>query len=117
VRILKRAPTDVSSAGRDDFTTNRVTGVAMRLPSYHSSWPDSGCSNFNGAPKMSTWHKRTALNLAAQLPEDPEDVRLILEKVRQIVEDFFTDQPSNASKDGQIEAAREGGNVVPFGRV
>lgn len=40
-----------------------------------------------------TWHRRHAIQLAAQLPENPEDALLVLELTRQLVEEFLRPQP------------------------
>ena len=53
------------------------------------------------------WHRRHALTLAGQLPENIEDARLVLEAVSELVEDFLS-----KSEAPQPVRAK---NVVPFG--
>jgi hypothetical protein len=51
------------------------------------------------------WHKRQAMVLAGQLPENTEDALLVLQAVRELVETFLMEdqgQPAKAS------------NVLPF---
>lgn len=38
------------------------------------------------------WHRRHAIQLAAQLPENPEDALLVLDLVRALVEGFLKPQ-------------------------
>lgn len=35
------------------------------------------------------WHRRHAVSLAAQLPDEPDDARVILELVTQILNEFL----------------------------
>jgi hypothetical protein len=49
------------------------------------------------------WHKRHALQLAAQLPDDPDDALLVLQYARQLVEGFL------------VERHTQEGTVVRFG--
>lgn len=42
------------------------------------------------------WHRRHAIQLAAQLPEDPKDALIVLELARGLVETFLADQPRPA---------------------
>lgn len=52
------------------------------------------------------WHKRHALLIASQLPENPADARLVLEAITELVETFI------ARGDG--EQAERPSNVLPF---
>ena len=49
------------------------------------------------------WHKRHAMQLAAQLPDDPDDALLVLQYARQLVEEFL------------VERRTQEGTVVRFG--
>lgn len=40
------------------------------------------------------WLRRHAIQIAAQLPESPEDAILVLELARQLVEGFLKPQPA-----------------------
>jgi hypothetical protein len=40
-----------------------------------------------------TWHRRHAIQIAAQLPDNPQDALLVLEYARQLVEFFLADRP------------------------
>lgn len=53
------------------------------------------------------WHRRHALTLASQLPDNVADARLVLEAVSEIVEEFLI-------KSEIVEPVRAK-NVVPFG--
>lgn len=39
-----------------------------------------------------SWHRRHAIQIAAQLPEDPADALLVLELAKQLVEEFLRPQ-------------------------
>lgn len=39
--------------------------------------------------KGEAWHRRHALHLAAQLPENPEDALMVLDCARELVEKFL----------------------------
>ena len=41
-------------------------------------------------PKYEGWHRRHAVQLDAQLPDDPNDARMILELVQQLVDGFLS---------------------------
>ena len=56
--------------------------------------------------RPSNWHRRQALMLASQLPEDVTDAKLIVEAVRELLETFMIEDPPNA-----VERAS---NVLPF---
>lgn len=53
------------------------------------------------------WHRRHAIQIAAQLPEGREDALLVLDLARKLVEEFLGDQPA-------LERAVSGGEVLPF---
>lgn len=38
------------------------------------------------------WHRRHAIQIAAALPEDPDDALIVLELARQLVAGFLQDQ-------------------------
>jgi hypothetical protein len=40
------------------------------------------------------WHRRHALQIAAQLPDDPSDALIVLEHARKLVEEFLLAGPS-----------------------
>jgi hypothetical protein len=40
--------------------------------------------------EIAPWHRRHALQLASQLPENPIDARLVLRAVAELVDDFLT---------------------------
>jgi hypothetical protein len=52
------------------------------------------------------WHKRQALMLAAQLPENIKDARLVLEALSELLDTFLEGQPQD-----EPEMAS---NVLPF---
>lgn len=41
-----------------------------------------------------TWLRRHAIQIAAQLPENPDDALRVLEFTKQLVEDFLKSQPA-----------------------
>ena len=58
-------------------------------------------------PGMPTlWHKRHAMSLASQLPENPDDARLVLAAMQELVDVFLagSSEPAPARAD----------NVLPF---
>lgn len=55
------------------------------------------------------WHKRHALTIAGQLPENTTDALLILEAAQELVERFLS-----ADEDTRPKRAA---NVLPFGSV
>jgi len=55
------------------------------------------------------WHRRHALTIAGQLPENLADARLVLEAVSELVEEFLI-------KSEAAEPERPT-NVVPFGQA
>ena len=44
--------------------------------------------------KEKNWHRRHALQLACQLPEDSEDALIVLRMATQLVTDFLDDEPT-----------------------
>lgn len=58
-----------------------------------------------------TWHRRQAMVIAGQLPENQEDAQLIMECVQELVENYLSKSAG--------EPARKTGtsNVLPFGMV
>lgn len=57
-----------------------------------------------GMPLM--WHRRHALLLASQLPDNPEDARLVVKAVAELLETFLAQAPK--------ETAAPASNVLPF---
>jgi len=47
------------------------------------------------------WHRRHAIQIAAALPETPEDALLVLELARQLVEDFLAEPRPEPPDDGE----------------
>jgi hypothetical protein len=54
------------------------------------------------------WHRRQALMLASQLPENSADARLIIQAVTELLDTFMSDTADTADTDRPS-------NVVPFG--
>ena len=52
------------------------------------------------------WHKRHAVMLAAQLPEDPADAKIVLVAMQELMETFL--------REGGAEEAPRADNVLPF---
>jgi hypothetical protein len=52
------------------------------------------------------WHRRQALLLAAQLPDDRADARLVVEAVRELLDTFLAEVPG--------KVAEIASNVLPF---
>ncbi len=52
------------------------------------------------------WHKRHALLLASQLPEDQTDARMVVQALRELLETFMAEAPS--------QVADLASNVLPF---
>jgi len=42
------------------------------------------------------WHKRHAVMLASQLPEDSDDARMVLEALRELLDTFLVEGPETA---------------------
>jgi hypothetical protein len=42
---------------------------------------------------MKQWHKRHAITLAGSLPDNPEDALLVIEAMRDLVENFIRQKP------------------------
>lgn len=53
------------------------------------------------------WHRRQAITLASQLPDNPADALLVLQAARELVETFL--MPALIDSQGDFP-----GNVVPF---
>ena len=53
------------------------------------------------------WHKRQAMMLASQLPENAADARLVLEAMAELVETFI-------GRDREEVPATRANNVLPF---
>jgi len=56
------------------------------------------------------WHRRQAMVLAGQLPESTEDALLVMECMRELLEDYL-------SKSSHEPALKQAGNVLPFSMV
>lgn len=56
--------------------------------------------------RAETWHRRQALMLASQLPEDVDDAKLIVEEVAELLNSYIVKKPS---------AVVQASNVLPFG--
>ncbi len=54
------------------------------------------------------WHRRHALMLASQLPENTADARLVIQAVTELLDTFMADTANTADTDRPS-------NVVPFG--
>lgn len=52
------------------------------------------------------WYRRQAIMLASQLPEDINDVKLVLRALQELVDTFL--------KDGAGDEPSRGNNVLPF---
>jgi len=52
------------------------------------------------------WHRRHAMILAGQLPEDPTDAALVLQAVQELLQTFLSQVPS--------EEPKRADNVLPF---
>jgi hypothetical protein len=55
-----------------------------------------------------SWHRRQALMLASQLPENSADARLVIQAVTELLDTFMTEPADTADTDRPS-------NVVPFG--
>lgn len=66
-----------------------------------------------------SWHKRQALQIAAQLPEDVADARAILGHVQDLVSFFFEGPPptSPPGQDDQAVLRFPGGSKTPRRRA
>lgn len=51
------------------------------------------------------WHRRAALTLASQLPDDPNEALLVLEAAKELVETFLI---------GHAEKVETASNIIPF---
>jgi hypothetical protein len=52
------------------------------------------------------WHRRQAMMLASQLPEDIREAKLVVQAVRELLDTFMLEEPSKA-----VDRAK---NVLPF---
>lgn len=53
------------------------------------------------------WHKRHAITLASQLPDKPEDALLVIEAMKELVEQYLMAAPEGAKEPPS--------NVISFG--
>jgi hypothetical protein len=44
------------------------------------------------------WHRRHALQIVAQLPDDPADALIVLEHARKLVEEFLAADPNSGKR-------------------
>lgn len=56
--------------------------------------------------KQLAWHRRHALLIASQLPDDPQEARLVMEALGEIFERFLVH--------GLDETPEKNNNVLPF---
>ena len=54
-----------------------------------------------------TWHRRQAITLASQLPDNVDDALLVLQAARELVDTFLMRAPDHSAEDHPT-------NVVPF---
>ena len=59
------------------------------------------------ATKILTWHRRHAMVLAGQLPENMADTQLVLKALHELVDNYLSQSPS--------EEIPRAANVLPFG--
>lgn len=52
------------------------------------------------------WHRRHAITLASQLPENQADALLVLDAMRELLEDYL----------GEEDVTDRSQNVIPFGK-
>jgi hypothetical protein len=57
-------------------------------------------------PKPLQWHRRHAITLAGQLPDNPDDMILVIAALQELVDKFLVDVPADP-----IQMSK---NVVPF---
>ena len=53
------------------------------------------------------WHRRQAITLASQLPDNAADALLVLQATRELVETFLMQAPDHSAEDHPT-------NVLPF---
>lgn len=65
------------------------------------------------------WHRRLALQIASQLPDEPEDARAVLQIVEQLVNFCFVDDPPPPKGGGDQAVLRfpGGGPATPRRRA
>lgn len=51
---------------------------------------------------MTPWHRRHAFLLASQLPDNPQDARMITEALQELVEKFLIPEDAPAQKSADI---------------
>jgi hypothetical protein len=56
------------------------------------------------------WHRRHAITIASQLPDNPEDALLVLEEARLLVQSYLVGVPEE-----EPEHVGRAPNVLPFG--
>jgi hypothetical protein len=61
-----------------------------------------------GLGMPSAWHKRQAMLLAAQLPENSADARMILQAMQELIDNFLDDDAET------LATLRRKPNVLPF---
>lgn len=67
---------------------------------------------------VQNWHRRLALQLAAQLPDDPDDARKIVEYLKEILEFLNSpDRPEPPDGGGQGVLRFPGGANAPSDRA
>ena len=57
-----------------------------------------------GTPLL--WHRRHAMILAGQLPENHADAELVIQAVQELLDTFL--------KEGEVQEPERAGNVLPF---
>jgi hypothetical protein len=61
--------------------------------------------------KIQAWHRRHAIMIAGQLPDNPKDALLVLQATRELIEQFLLGQGGEASSSSAAAAAS---NVIAF---
>jgi len=61
----------------------------------------SGLGALHATPVRSEWHRRLALGLSAQLPDNAEDARAVLDCIEELVESFLYPRPAADAGDDQ----------------
>jgi hypothetical protein len=60
-----------------------------------------------GSSEREAWQRRHAVQIAAQLPDNPEDAIRVLEYARELVRDFLSPQRSDEERGQTVIALRE----------
>ncbi len=55
-----------------------------------------------------SWHRRVAMTLASQMPEESADAQLVMIALQDLMDNFMGKAP-------QEEQPQKSGNVLPFG--